>query len=500
MKDRTPKYRGRVMLLPVAGQENIYDMTRADEPDDTGTPFNTRTMLQDSTAQFLKLPVSNPFVDDALRHMPDRINSVGTIRTTPQQSLGDAWLPCDGSQVTFAEYPELYQILRNISGAVSWENTVFATSADLFNKVTKPVFFKSKWYIFGSKSDLDGGSTSIWGTKEWQTTQILTVASADSLTGPWEIVRTVSEFSDWTSGNGTDISVAVSEDTLAVVWAYFYQNKSGGTQSSAVKIISTDDGTTWSDSGAINLNFSGAPNAKCLSTDGDTWAFLANDFIWKSSNPKTASSWAKNSPESSAASISFCNGAWYLAISSSSLIAVKASATLAGSFAQIGTIGAKYYKGLSQIVDYGGIGYFVVIDSDGTAANRIRLVAVDSGVTSVQETSDSTLSKTAAKSDIAASGNLIAVLVTDGSNSKVMTTSLPNSGLNSATLPTGSVPQNVIVSGNLAAATGSGSISYHDYTDDVRTLPTISLSSDTTTFIKAKKELDVFEAAQSGGD
>ena len=110
------------------------------------------------------------------------------------------------------------------------------------------------------------------------------------------------------------------------------------------------------------------------------------------------------------------------------------------------------------------------------------------------------MSKTAAKSDIAASGNLIAVLVTDGSNSKVMTTSLPNSGLNSATLPTGSVPQNVIVSGDLAAATGSGSISYHDYTDDVRTLPTISLSSDTTTFIKAKKELDVFEAAQSGGD
>ena len=69
MKDRTPKYRGRVKLLPVAGQENIYDMTRADEPDDTGTPFNKRTMLQDSTAKFLQLNAANPFVDDALRQM-----------------------------------------------------------------------------------------------------------------------------------------------------------------------------------------------------------------------------------------------------------------------------------------------------------------------------------------------------------------------------------------------------------------------------------------------
>ena len=32
MKDRIPKYAGRVKLIPVANQPNIYDMVRADEP------------------------------------------------------------------------------------------------------------------------------------------------------------------------------------------------------------------------------------------------------------------------------------------------------------------------------------------------------------------------------------------------------------------------------------------------------------------------------------
>ena len=101
MKDRTPKFPGRVKLKPVAGQTDTYDMTRADDPDDTGTPFNTRTMLQDSTGRFLRLPYANPLVDDSFRHMVDRIVPIGTILTSPAQSLGDAWLKCDGSMVTF---------------------------------------------------------------------------------------------------------------------------------------------------------------------------------------------------------------------------------------------------------------------------------------------------------------------------------------------------------------------------------------------------------------
>ena len=38
--DRIPLYPGRVKLTPVAGQENTYDMVRADEPIEPGTPIN----------------------------------------------------------------------------------------------------------------------------------------------------------------------------------------------------------------------------------------------------------------------------------------------------------------------------------------------------------------------------------------------------------------------------------------------------------------------------
>ena len=38
--DRVPTYPGRVKLVPVSGQTNVYDMTRADNPVQAGTPIN----------------------------------------------------------------------------------------------------------------------------------------------------------------------------------------------------------------------------------------------------------------------------------------------------------------------------------------------------------------------------------------------------------------------------------------------------------------------------
>ena len=38
--DRVPTYPGRVRLTPVAGQTNVYDLTREDDPVVAGTPLN----------------------------------------------------------------------------------------------------------------------------------------------------------------------------------------------------------------------------------------------------------------------------------------------------------------------------------------------------------------------------------------------------------------------------------------------------------------------------
>lgn len=55
MRDRLPLYPGRVKLVPVSGQENVYDMTRADQPTQEGDPLNKATLLKDATAALFGL-------------------------------------------------------------------------------------------------------------------------------------------------------------------------------------------------------------------------------------------------------------------------------------------------------------------------------------------------------------------------------------------------------------------------------------------------------------
>lgn len=65
MQDRLPLYPGRVVLTPVSGQANTYDMTRADQPTQEGTPLNKASLLKDATAALFGLG-SNAVPDDVL--------------------------------------------------------------------------------------------------------------------------------------------------------------------------------------------------------------------------------------------------------------------------------------------------------------------------------------------------------------------------------------------------------------------------------------------------
>ena len=56
VKDRIPTYPGRVKLSPVSGQANTYDMVRADDPIEPGTPINK--VLLDSKANVLTKDVT----------------------------------------------------------------------------------------------------------------------------------------------------------------------------------------------------------------------------------------------------------------------------------------------------------------------------------------------------------------------------------------------------------------------------------------------------------
>lgn len=64
MKDRVSLYPGRVKLTPVPGQENTFDLVRADQPTQEGTQLNKASLLKDTTAAILGL-TSKAVPDDA---------------------------------------------------------------------------------------------------------------------------------------------------------------------------------------------------------------------------------------------------------------------------------------------------------------------------------------------------------------------------------------------------------------------------------------------------
>ena len=66
MQDRIPTYPGRVTLTPVSGQENTYDLLRADEPSQVGTPLNTATLFKPETEAAFFGAAANRTVNDAL--------------------------------------------------------------------------------------------------------------------------------------------------------------------------------------------------------------------------------------------------------------------------------------------------------------------------------------------------------------------------------------------------------------------------------------------------
>lgn len=72
MKDRLAKHPGRVKLTPVPGQENTYDLVRADEPAETGMPLCKETLLPDGLCDTLGLDRTTSEPKDALQALYDR--------------------------------------------------------------------------------------------------------------------------------------------------------------------------------------------------------------------------------------------------------------------------------------------------------------------------------------------------------------------------------------------------------------------------------------------
>lgn len=81
MQDRVPLYPGRVTLTPVSGQANTFDLVRADQPTQEGTPLNKASLLNDATAALYGLP-NTAVPDDVLSKIKTLIDSANANANT----------------------------------------------------------------------------------------------------------------------------------------------------------------------------------------------------------------------------------------------------------------------------------------------------------------------------------------------------------------------------------------------------------------------------------
>ena len=84
MQDREPTYPGRVTLTPVYGLANTYDMERADQPLQEGTPLNKANLLSDATAAAIKALLASQTEDpatpnEALNILAQAVEDVTTV-------------------------------------------------------------------------------------------------------------------------------------------------------------------------------------------------------------------------------------------------------------------------------------------------------------------------------------------------------------------------------------------------------------------------------------
>lgn len=88
MKDRIPTYPGRVKLIPVEGQENIYTLTMADEPTQEGMALTKANLIHDDTIKELYLRDDMTDEEAANKTIADAFSMISTRLALQLFSIG----------------------------------------------------------------------------------------------------------------------------------------------------------------------------------------------------------------------------------------------------------------------------------------------------------------------------------------------------------------------------------------------------------------------------
>ena len=155
MKDRISRYPGRVELTPVPGQPNVFDLHRADEPIEEGTPLNKASLLTDATATLYGYG-KDAVPDDVLISIKAMLDEKAKISTGSYIGTGTYGeeAPCS---LTFDFVPKLVVVAlgQSYQYGLFWHtgNTISNMGASAaYDKIITQTGKTLSWYSSGRAS------------------------------------------------------------------------------------------------------------------------------------------------------------------------------------------------------------------------------------------------------------------------------------------------------------------------------------------------------------
>lgn len=144
-KDRIPTYPGRIQLIPVRGQTDVFDMIRADVPMQEGTPMNKATFdgitLSRLTGRYYGLSVSN--VEQSL---------VSGITTNPLPTSG--WVIASKTGATNGQYRVDSSDSQGSTNANSADKATDGNSDTCWTADNSYGVSTDKWWSFHSETPI----------------------------------------------------------------------------------------------------------------------------------------------------------------------------------------------------------------------------------------------------------------------------------------------------------------------------------------------------------
>lgn len=199
MNDRISEHPGRVTLTPVAGQENTFDMVRADQPTQEGTPLNKATLLTDEVAEAIGLTSEDPTVNEALKKINSELTreindgfKVGDIRISERNSLGGNYRLANGETFEPPDYPELEKMLPRVA-RLNLLASVTAESA--VGTILDPSYTSGGGYYLISFGSTEGDSTSGYTTHHY-------VMYSKNVSGPYTVKKIGTTGNAWNASDG----------------------------------------------------------------------------------------------------------------------------------------------------------------------------------------------------------------------------------------------------------------------------------------------------------